>query len=187
MKTDILNEEIFADASSLTKVGTQEGKELSGLVGQLNSVMEQINETEEHLKQLKSEKQRLSIEIIPQKMDEMGMERVDVEGASVTLEPFVSASIPKDRREEAFSWLRENGLDDIIKNDVTVSFSAGQDNQAGAVVDDLRQQGLDPAQKTHIHAQTLKKWVGDRLKDGKETDFDTFGVYVGTEAKITRS
>ena len=56
MKTDILNEEIFADASSLKNVGTQEGKELSGLVGQLNGVMEQINDTEEHLKQLKAEK-----------------------------------------------------------------------------------------------------------------------------------
>ena len=92
MKTDILNEEIFADASSLKNVGTKEGKELSGLVAHLNNVMEQINFTEEHLKQLKAEKQRLSIEIIPQKMDEMGIERVDVEGATVSLEPFVSAN-----------------------------------------------------------------------------------------------
>ena len=58
---------------------------------------------------------------------------------------------------------------------------------AGSVVEDLRDQGLDPAQKTHIHPQTLKAWVKGRIEAGKEIDFDTFGVFVGTEAKISRS
>jgi len=79
------------------------------------------------------------------------------------------------------------GEADIIKNDVVVSFSAGQDNMAGAVLDDLRTQGFDPAQKTHIHPSTLKSWVRQRVEAGKELDFDTFGVFVGNEATIKRS
>ena len=186
MKTDILNEEIFADASSLKNVGTKEGKELSGLVAHLNNVIEQINFTEEHLKQLKAEKQRLSIEIIPQKMDEMGIERVDVEGATVSLEPFVSASIPKDRREEAFSWLRENGLDDIIKNDVILSFGRGEDNIAGSLMVELEGKGFHPESKTHIHAMTLKAFVKDRFESGEPIDLDLFGAFVARSAKIRR-
>ena len=42
------------------------------------------------------------------------------------------------------AWLRSIGEGDIIKNDVTVSFSAGQDNMAGSVVEDLRQQWTGP-------------------------------------------
>ena len=68
-----------------------------------------------------------------------------------------------------------------------MSFGSGQDNMAGAVVDDLRNQGLEPAQKTHVHPQTLKAWVKGRIEAGKDIDFDTFGVYVGTEATIKRS
>ena len=30
---------------------------------------------------------------------------------------------------EAFSWLRDGGFEDLIKNTVTTSFNRGQDNQ----------------------------------------------------------
>jgi len=33
----------------------------------------------------------------------------------------------------------------------------------------------------------LKAWVKDRIEKGQDIDFDTFGVHVGTEAKIKRS
>ena len=54
-----------------------------------------------HLKVLKTEKRRLEFEAIPEIMDEMGIERVDVDDATVSLKAFVSASIPVDRRQEA--------------------------------------------------------------------------------------
>jgi hypothetical protein len=34
---------------------------------------------------------------------------------------------------------------------------------------------------------TLKSWVKGRIESGGELDFETFGVFVGNEAKITRS
>jgi len=120
-------------------------------------------------------------------MQEMGVDSVTVEGNKVSLRQFVHARIAEDKRDEAFSWLRSIGEGDIIKNDVTVSFNTGQDNLAGAVIDDLRNQGLEPAQKTHVHPQTLKAWVKGRIESGKEIDFDTFGVFVGTEATIKRN
>jgi len=105
----------------------------------------------------------------------------------VKVRPFVHARIADDKRDEAFSFLRSIGEADIIKNEITVGFSAGQDNQAGAMIDDLRQQGYDPAQKTYVHPSTLKAWVRNRVESGAELDFETFGVYVGNEAKISRS
>ena len=134
MKTDIFEENMFVDSDTLNNVNVEETKNLSSLVQQLNDVSSKITKCEEHLKVLKKEKQRLSLETIPELMDEMGIERLDVDGATVTLKPFVSASIPSDRRQEAYTWLRENGLDDIIKNDVILSFSRGEDNVAGSLM-----------------------------------------------------
>ena len=182
-----LFEEEAVNADKFDNVDKDGASDLSNLIRRSIRVDQDIKDAEQHLKDLKFKKKKLNEEDIPMLMEEMGMDVISVDGHKVKIRQFVHARIPNDKRDEAFAFLRSIGEADIIKNDVTVSFSAGQDNQAGAVVDDLRQQGLDPAQKTHIHAQTLKKWVGDRLKDGKETDFDTFGVYVGTEAVITRS
>jgi len=146
-----------------------------------------IADAEQYLKDLKYKKRKVNEEDIPALMQEMGVDSVTVEGNKVSLRQFVHARIAEDKRDEAFSWLRSIGEGDIIKNDVTVSFNTGQDNLAGAVIDDLRNQGLEPAQKTHVHPQTLKAWVKGRIESGKEIDFDTFGVFVGTEATIKRN
>jgi hypothetical protein len=183
----IFDEEMFADADTLGDVKAEGGKQLSGLVRQLNNVQQQIDDAEEHLKALKQEKQRISFEQIPMLMDEMGIERVDVDGCTVKLKPFVSASIPADRKQEAFNWLREHGLDDIIKNDIIVSFSRGQDNVAGEVMFDLEQKGFHPEQKTHIHAMTLKAFVKERVEQGLPLDMEMFGAYVARTADVKRN
>ena len=121
---------------------------------------------------------------IPEIMDEMGIERVDVDDATVSLKAFVSASIPVDRRQEAFNWLRERNLDDIIKNDVIIPFGRGQDNIAGDLMVELERKGLHPESKTHIHSMTLKSFIRERVEKGLETDLDLFGAFVARTAEI---
>ncbi len=175
------------EANKFDTVYTEGASKLSNLIRESMKVDEEISKVEKYLKDLKFKKRKVNEEDIPALMQEMGMDSVTVDGNKVALRQFVHARIPDDKREEAFAWIRSVGEGDIIKHDVTVSFNTGQDNMAGAVLDDLRNQGLDPAQKTHVHPQTLKAWVKGRIESGKEIDFDTFGVYVGTEAKISRS
>ena len=186
MKTDIFEDNMFVDADTLSDVDAEETKNLSSLVQQLNGVTSKIEKCEEHLKTLKKEKQRLSMETIPELMDEMGIERLDVEGATVSLKPFVSASIPTNRRQEAYTWLRENGLDDIIKNDVVLSFNRGEDNVAGSLMGELEERGFHPESKTHIHSMTLKAFVKERVEKGLPIDLDMFGAFVARTADIKR-
>jgi hypothetical protein len=181
----LLQEEV--DASKFDTVDKDGASDLSNLIRRSVQTDKEIEEAEQHLKDLKFKKRKINEEDIPNLMQEMGVESVEVDGFKIKVRPFVHARIAEDKREEAFSFLRSIGEADIIKNEVIVAFSAGQDNQAGAVIDDLRQQGYDPAQKTHIHPSTLKAWVRGRVESGKDLDFDTFGVFVGNEAKITRS
>ncbi|MEL0287078.1 MAG: hypothetical protein VXA34_00320 [Gammaproteobacteria bacterium] len=181
----LFDEEV--DASKFDKVDGEKGSTLSTLIRQSMEIDEKIAEAEQYLKDLKFKKRKVNEEDIPNLMQEMGMDSVTVDGNKVALRQFVHARIADDRKDEAFTWLRSIGEADIIKNDVTVSFKSGEDNMAGAVIDDLRSQGLEPAQKTHVHPQTLKAWVKNRIESGQEIDFDTFGVFVGTEATIKRS
>mgnify|MGYP003148127746 FL=1 len=179
-------EDLFDESTALSSVDTGTGKQLSQLVRNLRNVENQIEDAENHIKALKQEKHRLSVENIPALMDEMGVERLDVDGLTVERKMIVSASIPKDRKDEAYSWLRENGCDDIIKNDVTCSFGKGQDNSAKNVIAILQDAGFDPATKTHVHPSTLKAFVRERVTDGKPIDLDMFGAFISNAAQLRR-
>jgi len=179
-------EEMFDD-TTLDKVQQGDMKTLSSLVKDLDQLTIEINKKEEELKSLKLQKHLMSTEQIPTMMDEMGVQRLDVENLSVSLKPLINASIPPTRREEAYQWLRENDLDDIIKNDVILSFGKGEDNIAGDIMYDLEQRGLHPEKKTHIHSMTLRAFIRERVEKGLPIDLDLFGAYVARIADIKRS
>jgi len=179
-------EDLYDEADAVSQVNTETAKNLSGLVRNLRKVEDQIEDAEQHIKELKKAKQKLSTETIPALMDEMGLERLDVDGMTVQRKLIVHASIPKDRTDEAHAWLRENKYDDIIKNDITCSFGKGEDNMAGDVVGMLEERGFYPKTKTHVHSQTLKAFVKGLIEQGKPIDLDMFGAYVNNAAEIRR-
>ena len=179
-------DEMFDD-TTLDKVQKGDMKTLSSLVKDLDQLTIDINEKEEELKSLKLQKHLMSTEQIPAMMDEMGVQRLDVENLSVSLKPLINASIPQTRRDEAYQWLRDNGLDDIIKNDVIMSFGKGEDNMAGDIMYELEQRGMHPEKKTHIHSMTLKAFIRERVEKGLPIDLDLFGAFVARTADIKRS
>ena len=66
--TDIF-EDIFDEADAVSQIDTGTGKQLSQLVRSLRNVEQQIDDAEQHLKSLKQEKHKLSVENIPALMD----------------------------------------------------------------------------------------------------------------------
>ena len=182
--TDIFDE-IIDESERLESVKTKTMTELSGLVRNLDKVNKEIELHENHLKQLKQQKQKLSTEQLPSLMDEMGVERIDVDGVVVEKKQIVAASIPVARRDEAFAWLRERNLDSIIKNDVICSFEKGQDNLAKSTVAMLKENGFKPQIKTHIHPQTMKGFVRTRLENAQELDLDLFGVFLSNIVAVS--
>ena len=179
-------DDIFDTSQALAGVDAEVGKSLSQLVKQVTQLDKKIDDWEGQIKILKDQRKRITHDRIPGLMDEMGVEKIEVEGASVSCKPVVHASTPVPRKEEAFAWLRENGLDGIIKNDVVVTFGKGEDNIAGNLVGQLQEKGFDPKTKTHIHASTLKAFVKERVTAGKHIDLDMFGAFVSSAAEIKR-
>ena len=121
-------------------------------------------------------------------MQEMNISTLKLaDGSAVEVKPIYGASIPKDKQEGAFKWLRDNGLGDLIKNQIIVAFGRNEDNKAMAYATLAQGQGYEPIQKLKVEPMTLKALVRERLESGKEMPTELFNVFAGNQTKITRS
>jgi len=170
---------------SITQI--DQTKNLSDKVIELRNLEDQVAASENHTKDLKEKAKQLSNLDIPKMMQEMNVTKLKLkDGASIEVKPFYGASITADKQEAAFNWLREHGLGDIIKNDITVTFGMSEDNKATAYAVLARGQGYEPVQKVAVHTGTLKAVVRERTESGQEMPADLFNTFVGNQTKINR-
>jgi hypothetical protein len=112
--------------------GVNDAKKLSDQVVKLQELEEILLVKEQEYKEIKRKVELVSSEVIPTMMQEMNISTLKLsDGTSVEVKPVYGASIPADKKEEAYKWLRENGLGDLIKNEVTVAFGRSEDNKEG--------------------------------------------------------
>ena len=162
-------------------------KSLAEEVKKLRTMEDQVKLQEEALKMSKRELEVVSGEIIPTMLSEMGLSSLKLaDGSSVDVKPFYSATITVQNRDKAFNWLRINGLGDIIKNEISVSFGRNEDNKAAEYANLAKGRGYQPTQKLKVEPMTLKALVRERIEAGKEMPTDIFNVFVGNRTKITR-
>ncbi len=108
------------------------------------------------------------------------------DGSAIEIKEIYSATIPVDKKEGAFNWLRENDLGDLIKNEITVSFGRGEDNKAASYAELARGNGFEPIQKIGVNPMTLTALVRERLESGQDVPADLFKPFEGNQTKITR-
>ncbi len=160
---------------------------LADQVEKLDSLQKRLELQEENIKNTKKELDHLSAEVIPTMMSEMGLSHLKLmDGSSVDVKPHYSATITKANQEAAFNWLRNNGLGDIIKNEILVSFGRNEDNKAADYAALAAERGYQPTQKLKVEPMTLKALVRERLEAGKEMPTEIFNVFVGNKTTIKR-
>jgi len=179
-------DEITADASAFEGLTTEAGSELSDLIRQVNGVGQELATAETVVKTLKKKRDRYLYNLIPDKMNEVGLTKVEVDGNAVSLTTFVQGTMPKDplQREVALTHLRDIGAGDFIKDVVSVSFGITQDNQAKSFYADLEDKGLYPEVKTWVEPSTLKKLIRERVENNQKIDLEMFNANIGQVAKI---
>ena len=172
-------------AKVITKTGNIQS--LADQVERLENLNQEIEKKEKDLKQRKKDLEHISGEVIPTMMAEMGLSHLKLmDGSSVDVKPNYSANITIANREAAFNWLRNNGLGDIIKNEILVSFGRNEDNKAADYAALAQERGYQPTQKLKVEPMTLKALVRERVEAGKEMPTDIFNVFVGSRTKLTR-
>ena len=161
---------------------------LADQVEKLESLQARLDLQEDNIKNTKKQLEYISGEVIPTMMSEMGLSHLKLmDGSSVDVKPNYSANISVANREKAFNWLRENGLGDIIKNEISVSFGRNEDNKAADYAALAEERGYQPTQKLKVEPMTLKALVRERLEAGKSMPTEIFNVFVGNKTTIKRN
>ena len=172
-------------AKVITK--TDNIQSLADQVERLENLNQEVKKDEEDLKQKKKNLEHLSGEVIPTMMAEMGLSHLKLmDGSSVDVKPHYSANITIANKDAAFKWLRDNGLGDIIKNEISVSFGRNEDNKAADYAVLAQERGFQPTQKLKVEPMTLKALVRERIEAGKELPTELFNVFVGNKTTIKR-
>ena len=173
------------EQQSAVTVDTAASSDIAESCNKLLETQKKLKAIDEERKKYEDVERTLSEETIPNLMHNAGISMLKLaDGSSVEINKKYYARIPASRQDEAFNWLREHGHEDLIKNDVSMSFGMKQDNEARSIAEDLKQRGFDVKQKTSVHHSTLFGFVREQIEDGKNVPHDLFGVYVRDKTKI---
>ena len=161
---------------------------LADQVEKLEELQSRLQTQEQIMKDTKKQIERISGEVIPTMMSEMGLAELKLQdGSHLKVSTSYRATITEANKEEAFNWLRNNGLGDIIKNEISVSFGRNEDNKAADYAELAKGQGFQPTQKMKVEPMTLKALVRERIEAGKEMPTEIFGVFSENKTTIKRN
>jgi len=155
----------------------------------LKALQDDIDRAEEHVDNLKKMADDISSRVIPELLAEQGLSSLKLaDGSSVTVKREYRCTLPKEdeRRQSAYNWLRENGLGDIIKNNVSVTFGRGEDDKAQRLLDLAASNGFEPNQKSDVAWNTLTALFQERVESGLDMPSDVFSTWIKDTTKITR-
>ena len=181
-------EDLKQDAGDLRNLQDDDLSGLSKLIQRQLDLDSDIENMEETIKEMKRERDLLSQETIPTKMQELGINETTMkDGSKVTVKEGFHCRIPKAKEEEALQYLKDEGLGDIIKNQVSTSFGTGEDNMAGDLAGYIESNfGITPDVKKSVHPSTLKATLKKRHEEGLTDPDDLFGIFIRPETKITK-
>ena len=161
-------------------------------MGKIGAVATDIAETENEIANLKEQLKKkeeyvtkLSEQVLPTLFSEVGLSELKLsDGRKLKVSEYFRASIKAENRELAYTWLRNNGFGDLVKNQVTCSFGRNEDEKARSLISDLSEKGLEPAQREWVEPSTLRAFVREQYESGKEIPMDLLGAYIGHKTTI---
>jgi hypothetical protein len=164
---------------------------LGKLVDDLAAAEREVEEAQRQLTAAQERARKLRENDIPELMNSLAMKQVlTTDGLSVKLREEVRAHLPKDpaRRNEAFDWLRKNGHGGLIKHEISVKFTRGQEAIAEKVWQALSEMGvtLNAVRKDDVHHQTLCAFLREQIRSGANVPLPTFGGFIQKFAEVKK-
>lgn len=145
-----------------------------------------IEQMEEALKQKGERLRQILEQSMPDVMMEIGIDEIRLTtGEKLIKKPYYSASIKPENQDAAFSWLRANGHDALIKNKVEGSFGKGEDDSVAKIMETLNEvaPGVFSC-KASVHPMTLKSFVKEQCEAGTPPPAETFNLFIGQKVTI---
>ena len=188
---DLLSEMLTDSSTDFDKMDSLREGELDAvarLATEAGVLQEEISVMEGLLKDKKKALLAITDGQLPDALEQMGLEKFTLtDGSEIATKVFYGASIPRDRRDEAYEWLRDHEFGDLVKNNVTVTFGRGEDETAKEFIELCGAQGFMPNQSEKVEPMVLKAWLRERVEAGDPIPLDLFGAYISNRATIKRS
>lgn len=161
--------------------------DISRLAKALVDADEEVDKREQALKDAKESARVLREETIPSAMQELELTEVVLStGQSLKVQQEVYASIPANNKMAAYEWLDDNGFGGLIKIEVDAQFGKGEQEAAKALLEELRNRGLQVTADQSVHASTLKAFLKEQITKGNPVPLDLFGARPVWVAKISK-
>jgi len=183
---DFLQQLAAEAARQPTVAPTEQGSaQLRALAVELVDVEASISELEAELSAKNQRRNDLRHRLIPDKMTEVGQDRMGLpgfgdHGADLVSEPYYHANVAADwepeRRDAAFELLDRMDAGDIVKTVVSLSFPRGTDGLASAFRDAIR----DPKFETLLreHAEGVNDFELPPVETAKSVPWGTLTAFV---------
>lgn len=154
--------------------------DLSSLCDEQLKLETRIEDGEKLLKQLKERHKILSENLIPDRMDQLGLKSISLSnGAKVTVKPYYYGKILSPA---GYEWLDQHGHGGIIKTVVQKSFSRDKRDEA---VTFAKENNLELVET--VHHSTMAAFVKEIYSDPENERLpeNLFSVYQGNRTKIS--
>jgi len=182
-KEDIFN--FFEEGAEAPEFEDKKLGRVASFANQITQLENKIKDQEAVLKDLKEKRRAIAEDLLPAVMTEHGLSNVTLnDGSTVSVKKFYSCTIPADRTEKAFDWLRDNGHEGLIKHRVTVDFTREADDQALRLKKELEDKGLYPADKEWVEPSTLRGFAREQTEAGVALPDKLFNLFIGERATI---
>ena len=173
-----------ADAPS--QVTQTEPQKLTDEIKKLQDIQQEIQNYKDRIKDLEESEKYFSQVVIPDMMNAMNLKTMKLkDGSEIEISNKFFATALAEKKAEAYQWLRDNGLGNIVKNEITVRFGKDEDNKAQQYATLARGQGYEPEQKVAVHASTLRVALEDLHTRGGQIPSEYFSTFAGYQTKIT--
>ena len=161
-------------------------------LGKIGAVATDIADTQEEISKLKEQLQRkedyerkLSREVLPSLFSEVGLSELKLaDGRKIKVSEYYTATPLKENRAKVYTWLRDNGFGDLVKNQVTCSFGRNEEEKASGLLSHLNEKGYQSAQREWVEPSTLRAFVREQYEAGKELPMDLLGALVTHKTTI---
>jgi hypothetical protein len=161
-------------------------------LGKIGAVATDIADTQEEISKLKEQLQKkedyerkLSREVLPSLFSEVGLSELKLsDGRKIKVSEYYTATPLKENRAKVYTWLRDNGFGDLVKNQVTCSFGRNEEEKASGLLSHLNDKGYQSTQREWVEPSTLRAFVREQYEAGKELPMDLLGAFIGHKTTI---
>jgi len=175
-------EEIAAAAPVVSLQAVQE------MARQMYDAQQVVVEAEADLKKKKEALRQIEEVKLPELMDTAGVSSVSTpDGLVVKIDSFMTASVTEAKRPFVIQWLKANEHDELVKPELSVTYSKGELEQAQEDAKALAAlTGRPVSVEEAVNTASFKALIAELRREQPDLPLplDELGVYIGRKAKL---